>query len=126
MIVLDASVLIAHLDRADVHHARATTLLLDLADEPLGTSPMTLAEVLVDPTRAGRIDEVHAALDPLLTVVPWTADAPRRLARLRVDTGVGMPDCCVLLAAEQEDAGIATFDARLAKVARARGIVVHD
>lgn len=49
MIVLDANVLIAHLDYTDALHERATDLLLDLADRQLGASPMTLADVLMGP-----------------------------------------------------------------------------
>ena len=48
--------LIAHLDASDCHHSRAEELLLLAADQarPLGASPITLAEVLVDPALAGR------------------------------------------------------------------------
>lgn len=126
MIVLDASVLIAHLDAADAHHARAARLLLDLADRPLGASPITVAEVLVGPARDGKLPAISATLDRMLTVLPLETGAPDRLAQLRVDTGVRMPDCCVLLAAEQAGGGLVTFDAILARVARQRGIAVYS
>lgn len=44
MIVLDASVLIAHFDSTDAHHDRAGELLLLAADQDqtLGASPITL------------------------------------------------------------------------------------
>jgi predicted nucleic acid-binding protein len=44
---------------------------------------------------------------------------------LRAETRLKLPDCCVLLAAEQvSDAHVATFDDRLDVAARQRGFVV--
>ncbi|MFZ5870254.1 MAG: hypothetical protein ACOYXW_06995 [Actinomycetota bacterium] len=43
LIVLDASVLIAHFDSTDAHHERARTLLLGIVDEQLAASHPTLA-----------------------------------------------------------------------------------
>ena len=106
MIVLDASVLIAHLDEADAHHQRATELLINTADEALGASPLTIAEVLVGPARAGTLDAARAALAALaVTTVPLGDEAPTRLAVLRADSRLRLPDCCVLLAAETTHAG---------------------
>lgn len=127
MIVLDANVLIAHLDATDAHHDRATSLLVGLADEPLAASPITIAEVLVGPVRAGQLDRATAALKQLeVATVDLGADAPTRLAVLRAGTGLRLPDCCVLQAAEQAQAAIATFDDRLAAAARERGVDVRD
>lgn len=127
MIVLDASVLIAHFDATDSHHERAGELLLLAADESrrLGASVITLAEVLVGPARAGRIHQAAAALDQL-RVCPMTLpqDAPFRLAALRAATTLKMPDCCVLLAADHFADAIATFDDRLADAARNHGLTV--
>ena len=127
MMVVDASVLIAHLDATDAHHDRASSLLMDLADEPLAASPITVAEVLVGPVRAGQLDRATAALARLqVTTVDLRADAPARLAVLRAGTGLKLPDCCVLQAAEQAQAAIATFDDRLAAAARELGVDVRD
>lgn len=125
--VLDASVLIAHLDSHDPHHERARTLLLaEAAQHVVAASPITLTEVLVGPTRAGLLDRAAAALRHLaVTAVPLAEDAAQRLAVLRVGTGLKLPDCCVLLAAEQTSGAMATFDGRLATAARRRGIAVH-
>ncbi len=118
MIVLDASVVIAFLDRGDALHGRATRVLLDHVEERLGANPVTLAEVLVGPTQAGRAEEVLAALEDIgVETIPFAADAPVRLASLRVQHGLRMPDCCVLLAADQTDGRVATFDARLRRAA---------
>lgn len=125
MIVLDASVLIALLDTADPHHDRAFDLVMKHADRPFAASAMTLAEVLVGPTRSGTAARTRSALRRLeVTPVPIDTDAPARLAGLRAETGLKLPDCCVVDAAEQVDGGVATFDRRLAGVADGRGISV--
>jgi predicted nucleic acid-binding protein len=126
VIILDACVLIAHFDESDAFHQDAGELLQSVADEPLGASPMTLAEILVGPARAGRLDRATAALAQLqVSAVPLAEDAPVRLAVLRAGTSLKLPDCCVLLAAQQvSGAAIATFDARLGAVAREHGVTV--
>ncbi len=47
--------------------------------------------------------------------LPFPADTAVRLAQLRASTGLRMPDCCVLLAAEDAGASVASFDDRLAQ-----------
>lgn len=127
MIVVDASVLIAHLDADDAHHAGAEALLEAVGATPLSASRVTLAEVLVGPTRAGKLELAMAALAQLgIDGVGLGADAPVRLAGLRTSTGLKMPDCCVLLAAEQKNAQVATFDRSLAGAARALGLGVVE
>lgn len=123
MIVLDASVLIAHLDASDAQHQRARTSLLAAADEPFGASAMTLAEVLVAPAWVGRLDSARAALRALgVREIPPGANAAERLAVLRAETGLKLPDCCVLLAADDAPAeSILTFDSHLARRAAQRG-----
>jgi len=126
VIVLDASVLIAHLDASDIHHERAGALLGDAADEALGASPITLAEVLVGPARAGEVERGTALLHELdVTSVRLLDDAPARLAVLSAGTGLRLPDCCVLLAAEQTRGAVATFDDRLANAATERGLAIR-
>jgi predicted nucleic acid-binding protein len=122
VIVLDASVLVAQLDHNDAHHAQAQELLLHGAEQDLAASPVTLAEVLVAPARAGQIERAAAALDELgVRAVPLDVDAHVRLATLRARTGLKLPDCCVLLATEQVHGALATFDDRLAAVGRDHG-----
>jgi predicted nucleic acid-binding protein len=126
VIVLDASVLIAHLDANDPHHDRGFALLLTLSAERFAASALTVAEVLVGPARTGSIERASAALRRLgVETLPVDAAAPAVLAGLRATTGLKLPDCCVLLAAEQVDGSVATFDDRLAAAARDRGIKVH-
>lgn len=124
MIVLDASVLIAYLDAEDAQHHKAESLLAREIDDEFAANPLTLAEVLVGPSRTGRLDAARSALQELeVAEQPFPADAAVRLARLRADTGLRMPDCCVLLAAQDAAARIAAFDERLIRGAEALGLV---
>ncbi|HZI96405.1 MAG TPA: type II toxin-antitoxin system VapC family toxin [Actinomycetales bacterium] len=125
VIVFDASGLVAYLDGDDAHHAAADTLMTQAVDDELGASPLTLAEVLVAPARQGRLDQVQAVLHELeVNEVPFPPDSAARLARLRVSTGLTMPDCCVLLAAEDLGAAVASFDERLVRSAEGRNLAV--
>lgn len=86
---------------------------------------LTLAEVLVAPARAGRLDDVHVSLAELgVMEQPLPHGSAVRLAVLRARTGLRMPDCCALLAAVEASAALATFDDRLAREAAAAGIEV--
>ena len=123
MIVLDASVLIAHLDSADAHHDEARSLLESSGGEALGASALTLAETLVAPARAGRLEEAESAVRQLgVEELIIGADAAGRLATLRAMTRLKMPDCCVLLAALDRQALIASFDSSLLAAARELGL----
>jgi predicted nucleic acid-binding protein len=126
VIVLDASVLIAYLDgEDDHHHAAAEALLTQAIDDDLAVNSFTLAEVLVVPVRDGRLDKVRAALRDLeVQELPFPVDTAVRLAQLRATTGLKMPDCCVLLGAEDASASVASFDERLGQAAEERKLVV--
>ena len=56
--------------------------------------------------------------------LPVPAEQPLTLAKLRAGTSLRLPDCCVLAAAMETGAALATFDATLAKVAAEHGITV--
>jgi predicted nucleic acid-binding protein len=119
VIVVDASVLIAHLDERDALHERAVERLLAAAGEALGASTLTLAKVFVGPARRGRLDDARTAIAALeVEEIPLAPGAAGDLATLRAETGLKLPDCCVLLAARDARAsGVLTFDERLAKAA---------
>lgn len=119
--VLDASVLLAHFDDSDPHSNDATEILAN-ADE-LAASTITLAEVLVGAARAGRLQEQLAAIAELeIQELPIEKGAASALARLRAETGLRMPDCCVLHAALTAGAqALATRDSRLARAAATKG-----
>jgi predicted nucleic acid-binding protein len=127
VIVLDASVLIAQFDARDAQHGRAMQALSTIAEEALGASTITLAEILVGPARAGRLEDARAALSDLaVDELPLPADAASKLAELRAQTDLRMPDCCVLLSAQQERASLLTFDDRMGKRAEQIGIPVFE
>ncbi|MGI8711880.1 MAG: type II toxin-antitoxin system VapC family toxin, partial [Solirubrobacteraceae bacterium] len=94
------------------------------SDQRFGASVITLAETLVSPAHKGRLDEAQNALQELAVepIELGVGSAPS-LALLRAETGLRMPDCCVLHAAAKRGADtIATFDEQLARAARARGL----
>jgi toxin FitB len=123
VIVLDASVLIAHLDSADAHHEQARKLLEASGGEALAASAITLAETLVSPARAGRLEEAESAVRQLgVEELAVGTDAAGRLATLRAGTRLKMPDCCVLLAALEHQALLASFDSSLLSAARELGL----
>lgn len=127
MIVLDASVLIGYLDAGDAHHDRATTLLTAVIEDDFAVNLLTLAEILVVPTRTGQRDIVLAMLTDLaVETLQFSQGSAVKLAQLRAETGLKMPDCCVLLSALDQKARLASFDDWLVKAALARGVAVAD
>jgi predicted nucleic acid-binding protein len=69
------------------------------------------------------VDKAVGVLRALgISEVPLPEDASTRLAELRARTGLKLPDCCVLLAAETASAdAVLTFDERLLAEATRRG-----
>jgi predicted nucleic acid-binding protein len=127
VIVLDASALIAFLNPSDGLHCRAVTSLIELGPQgSLAISPITHAEVLVGPARAGTLDAAEQAVAALgVTEVGLPTDAARRLATLRARTRLKLPDCCVILAAQTAAGTILTFDEQLAAGARQLAVGVE-
>lgn len=126
MIALDASVVIAHLSSRDPHHPAAGRFFRAHLDAEFIMHPLTLTEVLVGPIRAGAgsAAEHHLAELGIVEWVPRPGAA--RLARIRAETSLKLPDCCVLDAAVENGAALATFDERLAKAAESFGVEVLD
>ncbi|MEU4015776.1 PIN domain-containing protein [Microbacterium sp. NPDC028030] len=123
MIVVDAGVLIAHLSIDDIHQGAAFEILD--TEEDLMIHPLTLAEALVHPARNGTELADLAKIDSLgLMRREEPIDEPVHIARLRAASSLRLPDCAVLATAEAFGATLATFDRRLADVARARGVAV--
>lgn len=126
MIVLDASVLIAHWDTENSFNQRATSIVLHTTDR-LAMHPITVAEATVAPIRAGRELVAESAVRRLrIHVIDIPADFWIELARLRASTTLRMPDICVLWAAQKLAATLATFDRRLARTATEFGLTVMD
>lgn len=123
MIVLDASVAISHFAAHDTHHEAATAFLASHLDDEFAMHTITLTEVLVGPIRARREAFAEQQLAQL-GIAEWRppAGGAARLARLRVETGLKLPDCCVLDAAMSLGAPLVTFDVALQQAARRVGL----
>jgi predicted nucleic acid-binding protein len=127
VIVLDAGALIAFLDPGDALHPAAVASLLTCSEHELAVSPITHAEILVGPTRAGTLARTQEALAALrVSEVGLPVDAAPRLAGLRAGTGLKLPDCCVILAAQQCAGAVLSFDDRLTAVARECHVAVRE
>jgi predicted nucleic acid-binding protein len=125
VIVFDASVLIAYLDGEDVHHHDAVELLASEAATEFVAATLTLGETLVGPARSGVLDAAIGALHEIGVTESYSVEGDaERLARVRSETNLKIPDCVVLVAAENAQARVATFYHRLANEARQRGLEV--
>jgi len=133
VIVLDASVLIAHLWPSDRHHLEASAFLRRVAGDRMLTDPLTMAEVLVGGLRIGRGAEMRRDLTDIgIELADRDADEPLRLAEIRVSSRLKLPDCGVLdvamvnlaKARASETVTLATFDRELAGAAIDRGVLV--
>lgn len=125
MIVLDASIVIALLSNDNDHHNRAVSFFLSTFSEGYIAHPLTLAEILVGPIRARRETVALRALDGL-GISEWSPGEGNaaRLATLRAESSLKLPDCCVLDAAIETSSSLATFDQKLATTAAALGVRV--
>ncbi|GAB2528564.1 type II toxin-antitoxin system VapC family toxin [Paramicrobacterium agarici] len=129
MIVLDASVVIAVLTHDDQHHDQADSFFRATVSNGYLMHSLTLAEILVGPVRARRETLALRAIDGL-GISEWSPGerSASRLATLRAETSLKLPDCCVLDAALETSSSLATFDEKIATAARALGVDVfsHD
>jgi len=125
MIVLDASVVISLLESGHVH-ANEAAEIMD-TEEELILHPLTLSEILVGAIRNGSEQKVLSAIDRI-GIETWVPDPDhaRRIARLRAETNLKLPDACVLDTALTRNASLATFDERLVHAAHIYGIEVFS
>ena len=98
LIVLDASVVIAHLDPADALDPSATSALLDHSGDDLRLPAFAYAESLIDPARKGRLEEAREAVTALkLEIVPIDRSIAERAATFRArEPHLRLPDALVL------------------------------
>lgn len=89
---------------------------------------LTVAEVLVGRTRAGRARQAQQALDRLgVAALELPADAAAELAEVRATTGLNMPGCWVLWTAiSHKPAALATFAHQLSRTAERRNLPVRS
>jgi len=125
MIVLDANILIALFDPFDASHAVAERLLMEHADDHLMMSSLTMAEFLIRPTAEKMASRATTFIGNMgIIVAPLLDDDARHLARVRIESGLRMPDAVVLWLAQSSSAMLMTLDKRLAKAAEAMGVAV--
>ena len=125
MITLDASVVIAHLDPRDPHHEAATRCLRGSASEGFLIHSLNLAEVLAGGVRSGRGQEMLADVNAIGVRIADRGDGePLRLANLRADSALKLPDCRALDTAMSTGSTLATFDDALARAARHRHVKI--
>lgn len=124
-LIVDASVLVATMNPSDEHHDNARGVIRRSVRQHLVSPSVTLAESAVGAVRRGREDVVRRAWSAFgITMFPRDDEEPLRLARLRATTSLAIPDCCVLDAAIEMHAPLATFDMKLASVAVGMGVSV--
>lgn len=126
MTVLDASVLIALMRPDGAHHQAAARIIRQSAiTGELMVHSITVAESAFGAAERHRLPQLREAFEKLgIISTPSDAEQPWRLAQLRADTGLAIPDCCVLDLAMQADQPLATFDQRMAAQAMARGVAL--
>lgn len=124
MIVFDVSYAIPFLSEVDPRHEEAMTLVDAIAGDPVGIGSITLAEVLLHPARAGRAQEARGYIAELdIDEIAFPSDGAMRLAALRVATGLNLPDCAAVLAAQEARAtAVATLDDRMRAALPALGL----
>lgn len=127
VVVLDAGALIALQDSDDTHHDWAMQMFRDTIIFDLAMPVLTYAEALVHPTRAGKAKRLEANIQGLgVQVQPLEIHDGAELAKLRVKTGLKMPDVVVLHLALKLKASIATPDKALAQEARKLSVGVFQ
>lgn len=98
LIVLDASVLIAHLDREDVLHAGAEAALKAHAADDLVLPASAYAAALVVPAAHDRLAEIRAKVHSLaIRIEPLSAEIAERAAGIRArHRSLRLPDALVI------------------------------
>jgi predicted nucleic acid-binding protein len=106
LIILDASIVIALLDPKDTLHAAALGASIAQAGEDLRVPASALAEILVVPARAGRMEEVREKIQLLdLGVIPIGEDIAVEAARLRGrHRSLRLPDALIIASGDLLDA----------------------
>ena len=123
--VLDTDVVIAALDRADVHHRAAAKALRTMIDEnvTLQLSLINYAETLVRPAENGSaLHTAVAAIDGLgIQLSAPTKAIARDAARLRA-LSISLADGFALATALAHGATVASFDRRVRRALESAGI----
>ncbi len=114
----DADVLIGFLRPRDAHHARARQTLAEHHDDAKVIAASVYSEILVEPAKAGRADEVDAFLADLgVQVVAIDRAIARDAADLRArHRSLALPDAMALAVARHRGIPLITFDEKLQRI----------
>lgn len=120
-LILDASVLIGLLDRADAYH-RAAVQAVEAADAEgirLVAPASAYSEALVAFARAGRLPDARGAIAAMgITVAPLTAATAEGAAALRAQhPRLRLPAAIVAASARELGGDLLSYDERLNRVA---------
>jgi predicted nucleic acid-binding protein len=120
-LTLDASVLIALLDNADAHHARAVDEV-EAADQngaDLVAPASAYSEALVAFAREDRVRDAREAIAAMgVSVPPLDPETAERAAELRArHDGLRLPDAMVLATSHQLGGQLLSYDRRLQRYA---------
>jgi len=125
VVVLDASALIALASSKDPHHKWALGMFRDTAGFDLQITALSLAEAMVHPARNGKLEKFQKLISGLgVEVSSVEGEDASKLATLRANTTLKMPDVCVLHQAMRVKGSLATTDNKLAQVAKTKGVGV--
>ena len=120
-LILDASVLIALLDRADPHYARAVEEVeaADQDGDDLVAPASAYSEALVAFARESRVDDARRAVIAMgIEVAPLDAGTAEQAAALRARHGrLRLPDAMVLATSRQLGGRMLSYDQRLQRYA---------
>lgn len=120
-LILDASVLIALLDRADPHYARAVEEVqaADQDGDNLVAPASAYSEALVAFARVSRVDDAREAIAAMgIEVAPLDAGTAEQAAALRAHHDrLRLPDAMVLATSQQLGGRMLSYDQRLRRYA---------
>jgi predicted nucleic acid-binding protein len=120
-LTLDASVLIALLDDADVHHSRAVDEVeaADQNGDDLVAPANAYSEALVAFARDDRVSDAREAIAAMgISVTPLDAATAEQAAQLRArHDGLRLPDAMVLATSQQHEGSLLSYDQRLQRYA---------
>lgn len=120
-LILDASVLVAMLDRADPHYARAVEEVeaADQDGDDLVTPASAYSEALVAFARESRVDDAREAIIAMgIEVAPLDAGTAEQAAALRArHDRLRLPDAMVLATCQQLGGRMLSYDQRLLRYA---------
>ena len=127
---LDADVLIGGLDGNDAHHQAARELLTDwhAHQDTVLISVVNLSEVLVAPADdEHRLRTARSAIAALGVSIHRPTEAIAvDAARIRSRHPISLPDAYLLATARHLGATVASFDAKIARAAKAERIAIHS